>query len=95
MWKPNDCKCLQTFGKTVWETTVSSVSIKKRRQMMKKMYNRQYLEDSLYLLKANIDDLARWSVYNNDAYLYEIANMKDQITEITEKLEKYAKEGGE
>jgi hypothetical protein len=56
---------------------------------MTKMYDQQFLKDTIYLLKGQIRDLGTWSVYNEDMYSYQVAELEKAL----KNLEKEIKEG--
>lgn len=39
---------------------------------MKDLYNKEYLKNLLSIIKDNIEDLAKWSIYNDDKGNYEL-----------------------
>jgi hypothetical protein len=49
---------------------------------MTKMYDQQFLKDTIYLLKDQIADLSKWSVYNEDKYSDAITIIESELKEI-------------
>ena len=50
------------------------------------LYNKQFLEDIIYLLNCNIEAIEAWSVYNEDKYLDEIIEIKKMVEKLKEKI---------
>ena len=44
----------------------------------------KYLQLTLDVLEADIDDLSKWSVYNNDIHLDEIHELQEQFKKVKE-----------
>ena len=49
-------------------------------------YDKYYLQNTLDLMKDLIDDLDKWSVYNNDLYNEEVAKLKSAFKNLDEKI---------
>ena len=49
---------------------------------MKELYSLAYLKESLSLLKADIEDLGKWSVYNDDKYNKEIGLLQAMVSDL-------------
>ena len=50
------------------------------------LFNKSYLEDTIYLIGCNIKDLEEWSVYNKDKYLDEIMEIQKMLEKLEEKI---------
>lgn len=61
---------------------------------MNDIYNKEYLEDLLFLLDANIKDFENWSVHNNDHSLEEIQGLRYTYNQIAQNLEREGVENG-
>jgi hypothetical protein len=53
---------------------------------MNDLYTIKYLYDILFLLSAELEDLSKWSVYNNDTCLDEIHELSEKFEEVKKKL---------
>jgi hypothetical protein len=51
-----------------------------------KIYDKSFLNDTLYLLHEQLHDLDLWSVYNKDKYSDEICEIKKSFKELTKKI---------
>jgi hypothetical protein len=49
---------------------------------MKHLYDKDYLETTLSELKANLDDLSAYSVYNDNRGLDEIFELKQEVKKV-------------
>ena len=50
------------------------------------LFNKSYLEDTIYLIGCNIKDLEDWSVNNSDKCLDEIIEIKKMVEKLEEKI---------
>lgn len=57
---------------------------------MEFLYDKEYLKITVEIIETDIDDLSRWSTYNNDALIYEIVAMKEKMQAIKEKMTQIA-----
>lgn len=48
------------------------------------LYDQDYLDNTILLLKYEVKDLHKWSVYNNDKINEKLAELDDLILEIEE-----------
>lgn len=48
------------------------------------LYDQDYLDNTILLLKYEVKDLHKWSVYNNDKLNEKLAELDDLILEIEE-----------
>lgn len=53
---------------------------------MKFEETKRFLNDTMFLLETEIDDLSQWSVYNQDVINEEIASLKETLAKIKEKI---------
>ena len=56
---------------------------------MNDLYDKKFLDLTIQVLKDNLDDLSKWSVYNEDKYSEEVSALEKHIKHI----EKDLKEG--
>lgn len=54
--------------------------------MMNDLYTVKFLYDTLFLLSTEIEDLSKWSVYNQDICLDEIHELQEKFEEVKKKL---------
>lgn len=47
------------------------------------LYDNEYLNNTLYMLNAELRDMETWSAYNNDKYNEEIGKIRELIQKIT------------
>lgn len=52
------------------------------------LYNKHFLETTIEILNDQLNDLANWSVYNNDKNLDEIHDFQKRFNELAEELKK-------
>lgn len=53
---------------------------------MNDLYTIKFLYDTLFLLNSELEDLSRWSVYNDDVCLDEIHELTEKFEEVKKKL---------
>lgn len=53
---------------------------------MKELYDDIYLDDTLYLMTCNTEELEKWSVHNNDKSLVKIKKLQEDLAQIKEEL---------
>ncbi len=53
---------------------------------MNEEYTVKFLYDTLFLLSNQIEDLEKWSVYNNDTCLDQINTLKEQFEALKKRL---------
>ena len=58
---------------------------------MDKFYDNEFLANTLWGLNSDIADLERWSVYNGDKRLDDIAKLKDHIKIVEAKINREVK----
>ena len=51
-----------------------------------KFYTKKFLEDSIYLLEEQLQDIEKWSVYNDDKHSEEISEIKEKVEKLKSKL---------
>lgn len=61
-------------------------SINKQTTDMKKLYDKEYLDLSIEQLKDVIDDLQKWSVWNQDEYGDEFSYLSQVAEKITSQI---------
>jgi len=53
---------------------------------MNDLYTVKFLYDTLFLLSTQLEDLEKWSVYNNDTCNEEISALRSQFEAVKKKL---------
>lgn len=54
--------------------------------MKNDLYTVKFLYDTLFLLSSELEDLSKWSVYNNDICLDDIHELTEKFEEVKKKL---------
>lgn len=49
-------------------------------------YDQEFLANTIFGLIKDIDDLSKWSVYNDDKFNEEIAELQELIEELNKKI---------
>jgi hypothetical protein len=55
---------------------------------MKKLYDKEYLNLTLEVLLDTIDDLKKWSIWNQDQHLDELSYLEQVARKITDQIKK-------
>jgi hypothetical protein len=55
---------------------------------MKKLYDKEYLNLTLEVLLDTIDDLKKWSIWNQDQHLDELSYLEQVTRKITDQIKK-------
>jgi hypothetical protein len=52
--------------------------------MLNKLYNDEYFQSTLEILKENFDELMNWSAHNNDSFLSELQAIQEAVERLEE-----------
>lgn len=52
--------------------------------MLNKLYSDEFFQNTLEILKDNLDDLMNWSAHNNDSYLSELQAIQEAVERLEE-----------
>jgi hypothetical protein len=52
--------------------------------MLNKLYSDEFFQNTLEILKENLDELMMWSAHNNDSYLNELQTIQEAVETLEE-----------